>query len=332
MSASKTNKDIRCQPDRSCKGGSYYNEVDSDNIESETKDMATAVRGPQCLHLDLTDPPPMDDVSGWIKFLNSKIDLVVEQINIDRTSEIKNKIVNEIRTEMDRNMKEMKKKMTDVSQENRNDVNLKIERLKSDMHDDIMKKVEASMKIHQEKLDQALSDIQTLKNSFRQVQVKSEASQYQTQIIISGRSIPPESENEDVLQVAKNLIKEELRRSDRDLIVSARRFKPSNNSRASSSIVIETNSRDIKNDIIRTAVNIRPKDLYFNEMLPREINNLLYKLRKIKRDSGMISKLHTKDGVIKARKTNTGKCYNILTEEDMETFLREAGIEAAVEI
>ena len=71
---------------------------------------------------------------------------------------------------------------------------------------------------------------------------------------------------------------------------------------------------------------MKPEDLFFNEMLPKEVNQLLYKLRKVKRETRKITTLYSKDGVIKVRNSNTRKLYDIITEGDMRVFMQESGI------
>ena len=90
--------------------------------------------------------------------------------------------------------------------------------------------------------------------------------------------------------------------------------------------MIQCADTQTEKDILNASLRVKPDGLFTSELLPGEVNSVFFKLRNIKRVSKNIAKLYTKDRVIIAKKTDTGKTYHIRTQWDMEKFLHESGL------
>ena len=92
---------------------------------------------------------------------------------------------------------------------------------------------------------------------------------------------------------------------------------------------IEISNRVKKHEILKACIARRSKEcrgLFINEELIKTRNSLFYELRQIKKNHHHPLILFTRDGIIKARKTQTGKLYNINSEKDLNVFLGDSGI------
>ena len=139
MSASKTSKDIRCQPERSCKGGSSYNEDDYENTEM-VNHMATLNLGQTTGHdpwhrgpaegqlaLSAIKKPGTESIKDWMRYFDQSIDLIMERINVNNTSELKKEIENDVLAKMEKSMKDLvKKEMTEKNTDHENAMKVKI--------------------------------------------------------------------------------------------------------------------------------------------------------------------------------------------------------------
>ena len=176
-----------------------------------------------------------------------------------------------------------------------------------------------------------IRELHELKNEVEREKVKIEGIPLQNQILLSGSAIPSPSVNEDTLTLAKNLIREKLKLTDKGLVVSAQRFgklrQGDSQSDTRSKILIEVASQDVKNYLMKNSTVLKPSDFFLNELLTKTVNNVFYRMRQIKRETDQIASLFTRDGIIKVKKQKTGRAYDILTEADMNKFLRDAGLE-----
>ena len=222
----------------------------------------------------------------------------------------------------------LKKEVNEIKQTTHNDINIKIERVKAEIKEKLDRQAENIAKNQEKFQSEYRKAIANTENIRQQDKMRFEASTMQTQVIISGHNIPAETEGENTLEIAKDLLTNQLKNSNICQVKNAKRFGRVNANRqrtATRSIVIETASRNEKKDVLHSAFTTKPDGLFFNELLPQEINKLFFRLRGLKK-AGHIANLHTRDGVIKVRKTTTGKQYDILTEDDLQAFLTAAGL------
>ena len=106
---------------------------------------------------------------------------------------------------------------------------------------------------------------------------KNEAIPNLNKILLSGSAVPTPTYSENTLAVAKEIIKEQLKRPDIEIIRAERYGKSSQRGAqnvAKSKILIEVATPDIKSDIIHTAIDSRPTDLFLNEVLTPNVNNI----------------------------------------------------------
>ena len=158
---------------------------------------------------------------------------------------------------------------------------------------------------------------------------RNEGQRLATNIILAGPSIPRVTEGEQTEDIAKKVISDNLHIPAESHIVSAQRFgiRPTEIGHLDKRpILVQVKTIDSKRKLVNEVLKKKPRDFYISELLPENTNNLFFQLRKIKRETRKIQVLYTKDGVIKARKTNEGRLFEILTENDLNDFLTKAGI------
>ena len=347
----------RKQPDRdSKKDKKYYDDESEEICDTCSDNMATASQGAGGHRMRLTSDPSQNSPDEMYSRLQ-RLEQMMEKMQSDTNNQMANmnKIMSEIEDKVskledrmseqddkinkqDDKMNKLEEKINSVlSQQSETEQKIKVERIKTDVTQDIRQdinqivdqRIQETMQAVRENVKETNKKMTDFKNVMQQEKIKLEATSLQTQIIISGHNIPAETIQEDTLQIAKNLMQDHLQRTDRGLIKNARRFKFGNDTRrrqTNRSIIIETPTVYEKRDIIHEAIRQRPEGLYFNEMVPQQINSLLYRLRKLKKQK-KLSSVFTRDGIIKVKKSQTGKTYDIVTEEDLHRFLQEAGIE-----
>ena len=159
---------------------------------------------------------------------------------------------------------------------------------------------------------------------------KMDANKTSNNVILSGSIIPPVMQNEDPLAVATDILKTHLRYElPKHQVESAYRIGrlPERGSPDKRKIIIKLCDKNIKKDLFGAYRTMKVQDLYINEELTPEANNLFYQLRQLKkRNPNSFDRLFTRDGIIKARKSPTGQMYSIVTQEQLDIFKRDAGL------
>ena len=236
----------------------------------------------------------------------------------EELSKIENKLKADFQVEMGRMKENLKSEFQNELQQMENNL--------SDLKENQKRNEEA---INEQK--KVIRELHELKNEVEREKVKIEGIPLQNQIFLSGSAIPSPSVNEDTLTLAKNLIREKLKLTDKGLVVSAQRFgklrQGDSQSDTRSKILIEVASQDVKNYLMKNSTVLKPSDFFLNELLTKTVNNVFYRMRQIKRETDQIASLFTRDGIIKVKKQKTGRAYDIQTEADMNKFLRDAGLE-----
>ena len=249
------------------------------------------------------------------------------------------RIMNDLKNLLDQKFEEklgpiIERKFTSLMSEMRKDLEqaltqkmeLRLQTVKKEIHEEVKREVG-------NELETTKKEVEFLRNENNKQQKKiarMEGRQLATNIILAGPSIPRVTDGEQTEYIAKKVISDNLNLAAEAHIVRAQRFgvRPTEPGRLDKRpILVEVKHIESKRTLVQEVLKKKPRDFFISELLPEDTNSLFYKLRKIKRETGNIQVLYTKDGVIRARKTKQGKLFEILTENDLSDFLSQAGIQ-----
>ena len=159
---------------------------------------------------------------------------------------------------------------------------------------------------------------------------KKEAERLSHNLIFSGNTLPRFTEGENAVNVAINLVRNNYNLNvNPQHISSANRMgkPPTDGSQDKRRLIVRLTNKVIKNEIMLTNVKNRIAGLFINEELTKPINELYYRIRKLRKENpDNIKILYTRDGVIKAKKTKEGTLYSISTNQELEDFLHKVGL------
>ena len=246
----------------------------------------------------------------------------------DELMKLQKKIEMEHNSSQTRLKKEFQEGMDKMKLEHQTDIK-KMEKIQKEQQAEIdgLKKDLCMRTDTHKKQEAKMNRIIEQSNNRERENMKNKCAQLQNNIIISGSPVSAAIENCDPLIGIRQLLKDKLRMTDSDLgqIVSARKL--GRNQEVNNKLLLEVRDPDVKAEIRHRMVKtVRPADIYFSEHLLPEVSNLLYNLRKIKRESASFSTLFTRNGEIIVKKSQTGNSYKILTEWDMEKFFDATGL------
>ena len=159
---------------------------------------------------------------------------------------------------------------------------------------------------------------------------QNEAEKLSRNLILSGSAIPIASPSENLTKEAAALIKEHTRYNVTEShIASAERLgrKPAQGKEDKRVILVKLHNKELKFDIIKHNLQQRSEGFYISEQLTPEVNDLYREIRKLRKGNrSLIAVLHTYKGIIRAKKSHDGQCYDILTSADLEKFKKDVGI------
>ena len=253
---------------------------------------------------------------------------------LDNFSKIENKVQNlyqqfsELKNEV---TTDVKNKLTEMKQEIDVERNLALERQKKEFREEIAElKSEHQAKINcmEEKFkdqEAKINEMEKQSNSRAREDVKRRWTQFKNNLIISGPSVISAVDG-DQLSASRKLLKDQLRMTEGKLrgIRQARTLGKETN--GAHKILLEFESLELKDEIRHLILTTKPHGLFVGEQLTTDVNNLFFKLRKIRRESRSISTLFTRHGEIIVKKNINGTTYKILTQTDLDEFLKAAGL------
>ena len=114
-----------------------------------------------------------------------------------------------------------------------------------------------------------------------------EAYERRDALIISGSKLPPARENEDCVQVVRNLTRQHLNLSIPENEISIAHTLRSSNTPSSSnnrSIIVKFCRRNMKSDVMNAARRLKVQNLFINECLTPTQRKIGFVLRKAKRE------------------------------------------------
>jgi len=185
-----------------------------------------------------------------------------------------------------------------------------------------------------EKIERNLQKFESMERK----QLKKEAEELSNHLILSGNSVPAYTSGENTKEITDKIILDCCRLSlSQDSIHHAHRIgKPPTDRRpAKRRIKLYLSNSETKSDIVRAAITLREQEangLYINEELLPSVDTLYFHLRDLKRNThDKIFALHTRNGIIRVKKTRVGEAIEILTEDDFVKFLDLIGLPNPIE-
>ena len=212
------------------------------------------------------------------------------------------------------------------------DVPIKLQRHASDT-DKKIESLEAEIKSLKEASDEKFAYMAAENKSHKRTLLLKEAESLSTNIILSGEALRNSENIENLTDYARQLIRERYSLNVPSYSVT-KAYRLGSSNLQNSKILLKLSDKEVKKSItqarkiINDNVNPALPKLFISEELSTNVNKLFYFLRTLKRNqSSSIHSVFTRDGVIRVRKTETGRVYEILTEEDYANFLSDAGLQ-----
>ena len=141
-------------------------------------------------------------------------------------------------------------------------------------------------------------------------------------LVLSGPALPPESENEDAVMSVVNTVSNELKINiqpcDIDVAHRLGRSKEGHHR----PIICKFVRRSTKSLIVHKCVTLKPQ-LYVNEHLTPARQQIYRKLLKLKKDTQLITQLHTKNGKFFLRLKDISQRFNFTDESTLRSILDE---------
>lgn len=187
--------------------------------------------------------------------------------------------------------------------------------------EDIIEKLGSHVTTLRNKLEDQLSTLQEQDDALDEKQ--QEILNYS--VIVNCHELLPDTQGEDCKDIAVNLIKDKLKYDiSKECIKAAHRFgkKVSGGTRP---ILLTFYDLTIKTNLVIKAAK-KKTNIYINECLTKKRQDLLYRLRtmrKVKPD--LISQCFVKDGKIITKTSCTGEEYVITCEQDLQKFFSDIG-------
>ena len=153
------------------------------------------------------------------------------------------------------------------------------------------------------KINELRAEITVMKKQISSLEEKiddNEAYERRDSLVLSGNAIPPCNNNEDCMEVVKEVVSKHLRYiiQPTDISVVHRLGKkPISQKPDRRNIIIKFCRRNTKMDLLAAARKMKPQDVFLNESLTPQRQNISYALRKAKREfPSIISGTSTIDG------------------------------------
>ena len=159
-----------------------------------------------------------------------------------------------------------------------------------------------------------------------------EAEKLSHNLMLSGPLVSSVVASENPKQAAITLIKDHTKyplHLHEAQVISAERYgrKPPGQGPDTRGILVKFRSKETKKNIVINNLKNRTEGFYVNEQLIPDVNDLYRETRKLKKEHpSKIATLHTYDGIIRVKKKDEGKQYNILTKADLRNFKMDIGL------
>lgn len=189
----------------------------------------------------------------------------------------------------------------------------------------IVKALQNLLDIKDQKIHYLESRIKTLEKITSDLESQiDDVNQYERRdtLIISGPSLPSETQNENSTEVVVNAIKQTLRINiDPTDINIAHRIGNKSKQSTMKPIIVKLHSRQKKEDIISACITIKP-NLYVNESLTPKRLALFKTIRSIRKAHlHLFKQCYTKDGKIHIKLSCSNQKHIITNEQTLNDFL-----------
>ena len=142
-------------------------------------------------------------------------------------------------------------------------------------------------------------------------------------IILSGPSIPAETNTEHTTSVVVNTIKDNLKINLKDSDISVSHRLGSQKQQRNRPIIVKLTNRTLKHDLIGACIQLKPQ-LYINESLTPKRKNLFNTILNIRRQhKAKFQQCYTKEGTIFIKLHNSTIKYKIADDKSLMTFLEK---------
>ncbi|XP_069182456.1 GRIP and coiled-coil domain-containing protein 2-like [Procambarus clarkii] len=213
------------------------------------------------------------------------------------------------------NLQQQQQEITLLQDDNRN-LRASRDQLQHDLNglreENIRLKSDEAIKKQEEALSKMTACINTLSAQRSVTQDEQDQQKLLDSVVVSSQAIPVESEGEKCIEIVQDLLKSELQvtLNKTDIIAPYRVGKTNPTGQNQRKIRLKLASQSTKSHLVQTAASQR-KGIYINECLTRKRQHLLYHLRQIRQQNpDAIHQCFVRDGVIKVRKTSTGKHFD----------------------
>ena len=268
-----------------------------------------------------------------------KFGVMLKEMEVRITTEMKNKIsklTEELKTEFNTKIIKLDEKLTNKQKDMKREYDNKI----SDMQTCFDRNLEEQKNLNKQlasKVEKCNMVNTILDKELYRIK-KYEAERLSHNLLLSGPLVSSAIESQDIKQAAINLIAEHTKfplHLDRHAtqVSSAETFgrkpKPGSRDPDNRGILLKFHAKETKMEVVSFNLQNRTNGFYINEQLTPEVNDLYREVRKLKKDNPTkIAVLHTRDGIIRVKKTRTGVQNDILTQADLERFKTNIGLSA----
>ena len=299
-------------------------ELDEGNTANNTEGSVVVVPSEDPLTSAEKENPPK-----WFKEMEARmVTLIKEHL----APEIEERLMLRIEERLDERFRkqkeEIKKELVDITKHLVEEQAKRITDIETQCNQRL-KEQEVKSEKWEEQISILTQEVTALKNLVG-THEKKEAERLSHNLIFSRNTLPRFTEGENAVNVAINLVRNNYNLNvNPQHISSANRMgkPPTDGSQDKRRLIVRLTNKVIKNEIMLTNVKNRIAGLFINEELTKPINELYYRIRKLRKENpDNIKILYTRDGVIKAKKTKEGTLYSISTNQELEDFLHKVGL------
>ena len=260
-----------------------------------------------------------------MQYIEEKIRKELYQ-KFDKLNEKYEKRAKDMETRFNHRMEEKTKEINNLA------ATLEDYKKKNDQLTTQLETLNAKIETSTERNNNLQSELQQIRNETVLQKKKEEAEVLSRNLLLTGPEVPLPTPDENLSNITIDLIRRTTRYPlNENQIASTKRFgkKPEGGKQDKRGILVKFHTKETKVEIVKNNIYTRTSGFYVNELLTREVNELFWEVRNLKKQHpDLIKILHTNNGIIKAKKTSVGKGYEIFTEQDLKKFKNDIGLVA----
>lgn len=214
-----------------------------------------------------------------------------------------------------------------------------LQALKSDFDKQLSEFKIDMKKIHDDSINKLTAELNKMQKENAELRNRlndMDAMKVSSNIVLSGKSIPAATPNENVSKTAKDALKKHfnLELSEGDITSITRITSKATNDNSQKpkncNLLLRVRDDTVKKKIISNSKKVKSKNLYANEHLIKSTLDKLIKLREEK-DKKRLHSVYTKQGLLYVRKKNNSDELRIRNEEDFQKLMNEISVAAGIE-